>query len=258
MNWSRVCLRRCWSTEKRFQPDALWVWIFPVQTRHPTILRWSPWTRWPPKWRVGRIADRRSPFRGPSGCGTSFLCWHPRSSQSDRTSLSQSYLCKQQMRNWLHLPVGVVEGHGVDHVFVLFEGEQFWARFRVPDLAGPIIAASNEPTTIQTFARGLTYLQIYWKRNLSAGGDGLGVLWTLWTSGLGFQAVSRWVLFKKRSDETLESLLSINFLSCGFLLGEIRGSSRRIWSIKRSISVLIVQNWDRNLRLTPLPNWGDR
>jgi len=61
------------------------------------------------------------------------------------------------------IPVGVVKGHGVDHVLVALKGEELVAGFRVPDLTCSVITACNE--SIDFISRlskhALTYLQTY-------------------------------------------------------------------------------------------------
>lgn len=44
-----------------------------------------------------------------------------------------------------YLPVGIIEGDGVDDILVSFQCQQFVSRLGIPDFARPIIAASNEP-----------------------------------------------------------------------------------------------------------------
>lgn len=42
------------------------------------------------------------------------------------------------------LPIGIVEGHSVDDILVLLQREQLLATVRVPHLAGPVVATSDE------------------------------------------------------------------------------------------------------------------
>ena len=51
-----------------------------------------------------------------------------------------------------YLPEGVIEGHSVDYISVLIQGEQFLARIRIPDFASTIIAACNKLAS--TFVEG--------------------------------------------------------------------------------------------------------
>jgi hypothetical protein len=68
--------------------------------------------------------------------------------------------------NYTHfsLPVGIIEGHCVNDVFVFFEWKQLCSGDGVPHFACSVVAASNEPRELEEMAC-LTYLQIYWKRN---------------------------------------------------------------------------------------------
>jgi hypothetical protein len=43
-----------------------------------------------------------------------------------------------------NLPEWIIEGHAIDDITVLVEGEKFLARDGVPDFAGAIVAASDE------------------------------------------------------------------------------------------------------------------
>ena len=44
----------------------------------------------------------------------------------------------------VYLPEGVIEGHAVDHIVMLVEGEQLFAGVGVPNLAGAIVGTGNE------------------------------------------------------------------------------------------------------------------
>lgn len=51
------------------------------------------------------------------------------------------------MKEWMDLPVRVVEGYGVNHIPVALQGVQLLARCCVPDLACPIIASCDKANT---------------------------------------------------------------------------------------------------------------
>ena len=97
---------------------------------------------------MGRRRDRRFPFCDPSRCGTADLCLSPKSLPSGRRSPSQFCLYNPDTvrANWEegYLPEGIVEGHSVDHIGVLIEGEQFLARVGVPDFTSAIVTTSDE------------------------------------------------------------------------------------------------------------------
>jgi hypothetical protein len=120
---------------------------------------------------------------------------------------------------------------------MLLQRQQLSPRIGIEDLACPIIAASYEPIEINQLNQPYLSPDLLKAQFVRGSKCALRTLkrenfYSWFSICFSINSTREGVTYRQRN------LLSMSFLSWGFLDSEMRGSSSRIWSINLSMSVL--------------------